>query len=444
MCKQVLDHQISKSSPLCTRLTRQRAQRQNSLITCRDSALLNKRFVVRRLLETCCVTTAADTHSLEQITDIFQLARLQASELPTSVSSIISLALGTAGCHVTPQLIQKFGLPEDASQAQTVVSVTNKITHQQAWFKARTQKPQLFQQPDILSDPTVAKQHCDFCNWQNYTASDSFGRTETTHTVTASNLFKYCEPCHGLVLFKHHHPLQFDQQQVAELLCTAHQWFAASQQAHPEAKYPFLLWNCLPRAGASQFHGHAQVMLSKVALPCHTQAAITESEMTAAGLGAVTYQASVLEAYMSLGLVTAVGPSHDRAYCYPSITPLKDMETVIHGTSLLSSAFAAAVHGVLRTLVDQLGVTTFNVGISGMAAIGNDLAADFQRGNTTTCTAPVIARIVSRGKLSSQASDFGGLEVFASASIGHTDPFVVSAALQKAMLKVDNAAANTA
>jgi hypothetical protein len=91
-------------------------------------------------------------------------------------------------------------------------------------------------------------------------------RIETTHTVTASNLFKYCEPCHGLVLFKHHPPLQFDQQQVAELLCTAHQWFAASQQAHPEAKYPFLLWNCLPRAGASQFHGHAQVMLSKVCI----------------------------------------------------------------------------------------------------------------------------------------------------------------------------------
>ncbi len=89
-------------------------------------------------------------------------------------------------------------------------------------------------------------------------------RIETTHTVTASNLFKYCEPCHGLILFKHHHPLHFDQQQVAELLCTAHQWFAASQQAHPQANYPFFLWNCLPRAGASQFHGHAQVMLSKV------------------------------------------------------------------------------------------------------------------------------------------------------------------------------------
>ena len=68
------------------------------------------------------------------------------------------------------------------------------------------------------------------------------------------------------------------------------------------------------------------------------------------------------------------------------------METVIHGTSLLSNAFAAAVHGVLRTLIDQLGVTTFNVGISGMAAVGTDLAADFHRGDKTTRTTSVIAR----------------------------------------------------
>lgn len=187
------------------------------------------------------------------------------------------------------------GLSAEPSQAQTVVSVTNKVTNQQAWFnKARTQKPQLFQQPDVLADPTAVKQHCDFCHWQDYTASDSFGRykvahylctagprclfptkqrlkllhnmyrVESRHTVTASNLFKYCEPCHGLVLFKHHHPLSFNQQHVSELLSTADKWFIASQQAHPEAKYPFFLWNCLPRAGASQFHGHAQVMLSKV------------------------------------------------------------------------------------------------------------------------------------------------------------------------------------
>jgi hypothetical protein len=38
---------------------------------------------------------------------------------------------------------------------------------------------------------------------------------------------------------------------------------------------------------------------------------------------------------------------------------------------------------------------------------------------------PVVARLVSRGKLSSVASDFGCLEVFGGASIGHTDPYLI-------------------
>ena len=74
-------------------------------------------------------------------------------------------------------LVTASGLPDEASQGQTVVSVTNKITYQQAWFnKARTQKPQLFQQPDVLLDPTAKNQHCDFCQWEDYTAIDTFGR----------------------------------------------------------------------------------------------------------------------------------------------------------------------------------------------------------------------------------------------------------------------------
>lgn len=82
--------------------------------------------------------------------------------------------------------------------------------------------------------------------------------------MTASNLFKYCQPCHGLVLFKHHQPLEFSLQQLADLLLCARAWFQAAHSAHPSATYPFFLWNCGARAGASQYHGHAQVALSKV------------------------------------------------------------------------------------------------------------------------------------------------------------------------------------
>ena len=53
------------------------------------------------------------------------------------------------------------------------------------------------------------------------------------------------------------------------------------------------------------------------------------------------------------------------------------METLIHGSSLNSPAFQKALHSVLRTLIDKLNVTTFNVGILGMNAVSGDLAADF-------------------------------------------------------------------
>lgn len=41
-----------------------------------------------------------------------------------------------------------------------------------------------------------------------------FCRVENESCITASNLFKYAFPCHGLVLFKHHNPLEFSETQV--------------------------------------------------------------------------------------------------------------------------------------------------------------------------------------------------------------------------------------
>lgn len=98
------------------------------------------------------------------------------------------------------------------------------------------------------------------------------------HLRAGSNLFKACAPAHGIVLFKHHDPLAFDQEQLSDLLDAAWLWLVAASSATQakqqppqqeqqlgqqeqlgKAPYPFLLWNCLPRAGASQFHGHAQV-----------------------------------------------------------------------------------------------------------------------------------------------------------------------------------------
>lgn len=102
------------------------------------------------------------------------------------------------------------------------------------------------------------------CTRQLFKGRAPGARVERQHAVTASNLFKYCQPCHGLVLFKHHDPLRFALPQLADLLLAAQGWFDRAAASHPSALHPFFLWNCGPRSGASQFHGHAQVALSQV------------------------------------------------------------------------------------------------------------------------------------------------------------------------------------
>lgn len=89
-------------------------------------------------------------------------------------------------------------------------------------------------------------------------------RIQLPHAVSASNLFKCCAPFHGVVLFRRHHPLEFTLPELGDLMRVSQEWFRRARETDPAARFPLLVWNCLSRAGASQFHGHAQVMLSSV------------------------------------------------------------------------------------------------------------------------------------------------------------------------------------
>ncbi len=56
-------------------------------------------------------------------------------------------------------------------------------------------------------------------------------RFDLQHAVTASNLFKYCHPAQGVVLFKHHDPLSFSLPQLSDLVSVSHSWFQAAAVA---------------------------------------------------------------------------------------------------------------------------------------------------------------------------------------------------------------------
>lgn len=131
---------------------------------------------------------------------------------------------------------------------------------------------------------------------------------------------------------------------------------------------------------------------------------------------------------------------------------MKDQEVVILGSGMKCSSFASAVHGALRTLIDDLGSQTFNVVIFGMNTETEMDECQSTRKNVGAvlkiCSHlepeqgrcehedlrivnPVVARVVVRGAVSAKASDFGAVEVLCGASIGRTDPYIIHEKLQR-------------
>ena len=306
---------------------------------------------------------------------------------------------------------------------QMVVSFTNRMEGQMAMFnRDRTRKPQTFIQKQgsnaSLTDTTDNGEKCDFCKWKLMTAEDTFGRIERTHAVTASNLFKYGQPYHGLALFKHHDPLAFDFEQLQDLMAVSLHWFDQAHRASQEIEegfhlhlHPFFLWNCLARSGASQYHGHAQLLLTSEPLPIHNRVAEAKRKYKTLYPNSQGYILDLFRALEEVGLALPC----ESTWIAASPCPVKDMETLILGKALDDPSFVRALLFSLRTLIDDLGVESFNVGII------------MEEGR-------VMARVVSRGKTNQTASDFGALEVIGGASIGHSDPFVVIDAIRTKIL----------
>eukprot|EP00892_Ulva_mutabilis_P006401 jgi/Ulvmu1/4132/UM019_0111.1 len=383
---------------------------------------------------------------MKSVVDLAQQVATRSYVPPSCFQRIYKISIGPAVALAGPKLCKKYGVSEISDQA--VVCVTNRITGDQTWYnEQRTRKPQTFTAKstgpvDPIANPAI---ECDFCQWHDLTAADTFGRFQTDHAVTASNLFKYCQPCHGVVLFKHHDPLHFEEHHVRDLLLVSHQWFAAAHAEHPGAQHPLFIWNCLARAGASQFHGHAQIMLSEEPFPDLQKWLRYEQADDVHALPGLWGE--MIAAHAAVGLLTAVrltAPDVDSGsvFIWPSLAPVKDMEIVLVGKAICDAAFVKALHSVLRVLIDELDVKAFNVAIFGIdleeadarysPVQSSELMPDgiqAPAGSTRPPRRPTVARIVSRGKLSSKASDFGALEVLAGASIGHTDPFLLHAAI---------------
>ena len=151
----------------------------------------------------------------------------------------------------------------DAVTEQRIVKVTNRVTLEGTLFNGLRASRPLDTGVSLDLDREIAATEGDpFCRPEEGTPADVFGRVRGEHATTASNIAKY-DGFHGVVVFDDHNPLHLTPEKVSDYVSVGLEWCRKALEADPEAKYPFLMWNCLWRAGGSIIHGHAQVTATR-------------------------------------------------------------------------------------------------------------------------------------------------------------------------------------
>ena len=228
--------------------------------------------------------------------------------------------------EMEPWVIQQFGALEPVRE-QTIVKIVNRLTLESALFNPlRARRPTKPGGGDQALEEWIARElaeHDIFRDPERDTTADVFGRIRGQHCVTASNVAKYAG-WHGLVIFDEPHPLRFGPAQLRDYLEVALRWLAAAHAREPQAIYPIITWNCLPKSGATIMHGHMQIALTRGMHYTHIERWRRAAEEYRARTGA-SYFDDLFGLHADLELAIPCG-AETRAFAH--LTPARNREIV--------------------------------------------------------------------------------------------------------------------
>jgi hypothetical protein len=297
-------------------------------------------------------------------------------------------------------------------ESQRIIRVFNKLTFEMALFNELRASRPIEAKTDDDALKTINDNTSDhFSNPLTGTPADTFGRIKGKYCISASNVAKY-DGLHGLVVFKKSNPLQFTEKELQDYFKIALKWLDKAHKANKKANYPFLLWNCLWKAGASIIHGHMQLVLGE---GMHYAEAELYNKVRKeyADKYKSDYFLDLYKAHEMIGL----GLKRKGLLVLASITPKKDKEITIISEKLDKNC-VRAIYNTAICLIRELGVNSFNLGVI-MPPMEKSEREESWKGF------PLIARIVSRGSLSNKTSDIGGVEMFSGSKVIETDPYKV-------------------
>jgi galactose-1-phosphate uridylyltransferase len=312
---------------------------------------------------------------------------------------------------------KSFGSVE-AVREQQIVKVTNRVTLQGTLFNGlRASRPLDTGVSVDLEREIEATTGDPFCRPQEGTPADVFGRVKGKHAITASNVAKY-DGFHGVIVFDDHNPLHLTPEKVSDYITVGLEWGRKALEADPEARYPFLMWNCLWRAGGSIIHGHAQVTATRGAHYPRVEHLRRAAAAYRAEHGS-DYFDDLHRAHDSLGLGV---PAEGDVRAFASLSPIKEKELVVIGESLEDERLRRTVGALLESYVRVLGVQSFNAAfyMPPLAPVDEDWSGF-----------PTVVHLVDRGSPANRTSDIGAMELYA-APVVASDPFRVADILREA------------
>ena len=301
-----------------------------------------------------------------------------------------------------------------AVQDQKIVKVTNKVTLEESLFnELRARRPIEAKETAQLAQVIEEARGGPFSRPLEGTPEDVFGRIKGQYSITASNVAKY-DGFHGVVVFDEFNPLVFSQEQVVDYLNTSRKWIEAARASDPGAVYPFIMWNCLWKSGASIVHGHFQVTLGRGAHYGKIEG-LRQQALGYRNCHSSNYFDDLWSVHQSLGL----GLEWSGVRLFPYLTPVKEKETLMLASGF-DESLKVAIYRALDCFVHKMGVTSFNMAIymPPLTVTGEDWAGF-----------PTMVRLVDRGDPLNKTADIGAMELYA-ASVISSDPFRVAEALR--------------
>ncbi|CAF1061312.1 unnamed protein product [Didymodactylos carnosus] len=271
---------------------------------------------------------------------------------------------------------------------QKILKVYNRYTHEEMIYNSiRGKRPQSTSElsPENYTMKLMkdTMKTCDFCekNYLSSTAEDSFGRLESKLSYTAANTFKY-DRWHTLIVSRNHDTLHLTQDELEDMFELSKKWFKKAHDLEREYMYPEMIWDAMPKAGASQIHTHIQVSLGK-----DSYYGVIERTRQ----GAKQYSKD---------------HSHRNYFSDYLQTPLKDLEVMIMGEKL-NKHFYRAIHLLFRAFIDDMNEYSFSFGMH-LPPMNEAFVSNM----------PVLCRTVFRNPVTNLRSDMNGLDLYTSSVVG--------------------------